>query len=334
MLSLMTMSRLKTCSTVVASTLAIATSSLLHAEHKAGVILPMTGDFARYGQTIRQGLESAKLSAVKYVYEDEGCNPRAAVSAFRKLHSFDKAKVFVGPWCGSPQIAVASLLAKIDGLAVLVSSAPERVYQLSSGRMFSVQPSIERESTYNAKEAYRLGARKVVIVFLENDFSRAHEEAFRGSFQGDVLDTLVYSTADGSALRSIATRIKQLAPDTLYIPDAFPLMHGFIKHLNSVGVSAPRLMSVYSAQSDDVLKAVGASGEGLIYSYPDIPDEALHHYPRMAAQVLDQALQQCPNVDIACMKKAIREKYSFDEHGVLPGNVRLKTIRDGKFVWF
>ena len=115
----MTMNRLKTCCTVVGSAVAVATSSILHAENKIGVILPMTGDFARYGKTVRQGLESTKLSPFKYVYEDEGCNPRAAVSAFHKLYSFDKAKVFVEPWCGSPQIAVASLLAQVDGLAIL-----------------------------------------------------------------------------------------------------------------------------------------------------------------------------------------------------------------------
>lgn len=74
-------------------------------------------------------------------------------------------------------------MAKVDGLAILGSSAPERVHQLSSGRTFAVQPSIETESTYNAKEAYRLGGRKVVVVFFENDFSRAHEEAFRLAFQ-------------------------------------------------------------------------------------------------------------------------------------------------------
>jgi hypothetical protein len=65
---------------------------------------------------------------------------------------------------------------------------------------------------FNAQEAYRLGARKVVIVFDENDFSRAHEDAFRKTFKGEVLNTLAYSSPDGSSLREIATRIKQLAP--------------------------------------------------------------------------------------------------------------------------
>ena len=85
--------------------------------------------------------------------------------------------------------------------------------------------------------------------------------------------------------------------------------------LGSVGARGLRLMSVYSAQSADVLEVVGSGGEGLIDSYPDIPDEALHHYPRPAAQVLGHALQSCPNQNPECMKKAIRERYSFDEHG-------------------
>lgn len=305
-----------------------------YAESKIGVILPMTGEFARYGERIREGLESEKLPSVRYVYEDEGCQARVAVSAFHKLHSFDRVRVFLGPWCGSPQVAVASLVSHIGGLAILGSSAPEKVYELSSGRMLAVQPSIEMESTFNAREAYRLGARRVVVVFSENDFSRAHEAAFRATFQGEILETLVYSTPDGSALRGIAAKIKQLGLDTLYIPDASPLMHGLIKNLRTVGVTRMRLMSVYSAQSDDVLTAVGAGGEGLLFSYPDIPGDALHYYPRLATEVLGYAVKQCPDQDPDCMKRAIGARYSFDEHGVLPGKVRLKTVRDGKFAWY
>lgn len=320
---------------VLLASLAVCASTGLHAQHfeKIGVILPMTGDFARYGEKVREGLESNKMQSVEFVYEDEGCNPRAAVSAFRKLSAADRLSLFIGPWCGSPQIAVASLLDKSGGLAILGSSAPERVFETSGGRMLSVQPSIEMESTFNAKEAYRLGARKVVIVFLENDFSRAHEAAFRKAFEGQVLETLVYSSPDASALRMIATKIKQLSPDTLYVPDAFPLMHGLVRQLTNIGGTGLRLMSVYSAQSDDVLAAVGKSGEGLIVSYPKIEGEALHHYPRLASEVLMYGLQQCQEKTPECVRKAITEKYRFDNHGTLQGELALKILSNGKFVW-
>ena len=151
---------------------------LAFAETKVGVILPMTGDFAQYGDKVRQGLESTRPEGVRYIYEDEGCSPKTAVSAHKKLTAVDGVQLLIGPWCGSPQTAVASLLPRSRQIALLGSSAPERVFELSGGRMLSVQPSIEQESTFNAEQAYRIGARNVVIVFLENDFSRAHEAAF------------------------------------------------------------------------------------------------------------------------------------------------------------
>jgi ABC-type branched-subunit amino acid transport system substrate-binding protein len=166
----------------------LAASSLTQAfaENSVGVILPMTGEFARYGERIRQGIEGKRSKSVKFVYEDEGCNPAKAVGAYHKLRAATGAELLLGPWCGSPQVAVAALLKKTNGLAVLGSSAPERVFELSGGQMLSVQPSIESESRFNAHEAFRLGARRVVIVFLENDFSRAHEAEFRAAFKGEV----------------------------------------------------------------------------------------------------------------------------------------------------
>ena len=303
-------------------------------ENSVGVILPMTGEFARYGERIRHGIDGKRSEAVKFLYEDEGCNPAKAVSAFHKLRAATGAQLFLGPWCGSPQVAVAALLKKTKGLAVLGSSAPERVFELSGGQMVSVQPSIEAESRFNAQEAFRLGARRVVIVFLENDFSRAHEAAFRAAFKGEVVETLVYSSPDGSALRGIATKVKQRNPDTLYIPDAFPLMHGLLRQLSNLGVSGLRLMSVYSAQSDDVVKAVGSTGNGLIISYPKIEGDALEHYPQLASEVLMYGIGACPEISADCVREKITSRYSFDSKGVLSGEIGLKVIAGDKFVWF
>ena len=220
-----------------------------------------------------------------------------------------------------------------DDFVILGSSAPRKVYELSGGRMFSVQHSIEEESEYNAVKAFELGARKVVILFLENDFSRAHEAAFRKNFKGEVLDTLAYTTSDGSALRALATKIKQLAPDTLYVPDAYPLMHGVLKYVEALGLHGIKVFSVYSAQSDDVLTAMGKAGEGMYISYPKIKDDALTYYPRLASEVLQKGLAGCPSGAAACMALELRKNYSFDEFGVLRNEIRLKRVSNGKFEW-
>jgi hypothetical protein len=298
-----------------------------------GVIIPMSGSFTRYGERVRSAVEGAKSRPMQFIFEDEGCNPRMAVSSFRKLNSVGKVRLFLGPWCGSPQVAVAALLANTDSFAVLGSSAPERVFTLSRGRMLAVQPSIESESTFNAKQAYQRGARRVAIVFFENDFSRAHEAAFRAEFKGEVISTLVYSNNDGSDLRALALKIRQLNPDTLYIPDAYPLMHGLLKQLGNVGVSGVKLMSVYSAHFEDVLTAVGAAGEGLVLSYPKIQGDAFDHYPRLATEVLAYGMSKCPDGSGSCVQREVRAKYSFTEQGVLQGELGLKMIQQGKYVW-
>lgn len=312
----------------------LAFPALLNAEPSLGAILPLTGDFGRYGQKVREGIESAGPLPARFVWEDEGCNPRAAISAYRKLSDVDGIKIFFGPWCGSPQTAVAPLIGKAGQLAILGSSAPRRVFTLSNGHMISAQHSIEQESLFNATEAYKLGARKVVILFLENDFSRAHEAAFREGFQGEVLETLTYNANDASSLRALATRIRRLNPDTLYIPDAFPLMHGILKEVRNIGLDKLRVMSVYSAQSDDVLDAVGPFGEGLLLSYPQIGEEnALVHFPKIAAQMLAFGLSKCRADEADCVLNTIKSQYRLDQNGVLEGSLGLKIINNGKFSW-
>lgn len=298
-----------------------------------GVILPLVGDFARYGERLRRGVESGSDKGTHFIFEDDGCLPKKAVEAFYKLRRVDGVKLFLGPWCGSPQVAVAPLLHRTGGLAILGSSAPERVYSLSGGHMLAVQPSIEAESLFNARELFRLGGRRVAIVFFENDFSRAHEAVFRREFKGKVVDTLVYSANDGSALRSIATVIKRLKVDTVYLPDASPLLHGFVRQLYNQGVHRLRLLSVYSAQSSEVAKEVGQLGDGLILSYPNISEDAVEFYPRKAADVLSYGQSQCPDSEVACIRDAILKKYPFNERGVLPGELRLKELRNGVFSW-
>ncbi|RMD84594.1 MAG: amino acid ABC transporter substrate-binding protein, partial [Candidatus Dadabacteria bacterium] len=141
------------------------------AENNIGVIIPLSGNFARYGQQIQQSLQETKSTSIKYIYEDEGCHPRKAITAYKKLTVINGIKIFIGPFCGSPQTAVAPMLPINKQIAILGSSAPRKVFQSSGGRMFSTQPSIEEESAFNAKQAYKMGSRKVVILFFENNFS-------------------------------------------------------------------------------------------------------------------------------------------------------------------
>ena len=302
---------------------------------KVGAIVPLSGDFVRYGEKVRLGIERVSKPGISLVYEDEGCAPAKAVSAYRKLSSVDGIKVFIGPSCGTPQMAVAPLLPEGGQVAVLGAAAPRAVFEASKGRMFSAQHSLEEESAFNAVKLYELGMRRVVIVFFESSFGRAHERAFREGFQGEVLDTLAYSSSDVSILKSLALKIRKLSPDAVYVPDALPLMQGFMRELAASGISAARVFSIYSAQSEDVLNAMGPQGEGLTYSYPDIGErDALEYFPEVAARILVSALNECRSANDRCLIDSLRRNNKFDQYGVLQASLGLRAIRQGKFVKF
>ena len=311
----------------------ISAPTLVAAENvKIGALIPLTGPAAIFGTKIQQAITSFANDRISFVFEDEGCDPKMAVTAYKKLSNIDGVRLFLGPLCGSPQSAVAPLFKKGEQLAVLGNSAPEAVFSNSGGRIFSTQHSIETESTFLAGKLNEENISSVVIIFKENAFSRAHEAAFRASFKGKIVATFAYTSDDTiSELKSIVLKVKQLKPDALYVPDFHPLANGLMKELKAIGAQR-RIYSVYSVQSDAVLKVLGADGEGLIYSYPDIGDQdAMSYFPALAAKILIAATTSC-GTNVSCVHDALVKQNSFDAHGVLSGKLRLKTIRDGKFV--
>src|SRR5688572_16416227 len=61
---------------------------------RIGVILPMTGEFAPYGDKIRKAIEGKLKGSATLIFEDEGCDPLLAVKAYQKLSNADGINVF------------------------------------------------------------------------------------------------------------------------------------------------------------------------------------------------------------------------------------------------
>lgn len=314
--------------------LALPFQKLLAEQHDSvsvGVILPLSGDFARFGELVKKGIGQADSTGVRLIFEDEACVPKTTLSSFSKLANIDKVKFILGPTCGSPQKVLAPHLKRKHILGMITSSASEELFALSGGNFFGVQYSIENESRFNAQVFNEKGLKRATLVYFDNDFSRAHEKAFREAFRGEVIETFRYNSTDAGTIRSIATKIKQLQPDSLYLPDATPMLNGLVTELRKLGVKNLYLHSVYSAQMQGVLEVEGHSVDGLVYSYPDISDkDAIAYFPKLAADILFEAIRSCGN-DTSCVSSKLKQKNNFDSKQMIRSNIALKTIQNGKF---
>lgn len=104
-------------------------------EIKIGAILPLTGDSALYGESIKKGIdlaveqinseEGVKGRKVTVIYEDSKAVPSVGVASFQKLISIHRVPVVIGDAVSSVTLAIAPIAEK-NKVVILspLSSAP------------------------------------------------------------------------------------------------------------------------------------------------------------------------------------------------------------------
>jgi branched-chain amino acid transport system substrate-binding protein len=155
---------------------------------KIGVIIPLTGVAAAYGEEMKRILdyEAEEINAksaqngyeVELAYEDGKCEGGAASAAFQKLTDADGIKIIIGGFCSSETLAIAPLLdVKKDVLVFSpVSSNPD--IEGKSPRLFSLSYN---DNVIGEGIARELGKFKTVAMISErNEYNQGlHDVAVR-----------------------------------------------------------------------------------------------------------------------------------------------------------
>lgn len=157
---------------------------------KIGIILPLSGDAAFWGSNPKKGIElvikdlqkyNTKFLAPTLIFEDDSCDPKKAVTAFKKLKDIDKVQLILGPACSSASLAVAPLVERekipqfVFSEADALSDSGEYIFRLwiPNGR----QAKLLAKHIYNQKKL-----KEVAIISVKNaygeDFNKGFSEEF------------------------------------------------------------------------------------------------------------------------------------------------------------
>ncbi len=290
---------------------------------KIGVIAPLTGVIADYGEEIRKGVMAVASTTtdVEFVFEDDKCEPKDAVSAFTKLTSIDKVAVILGPACGSPQEAIVPLVANDSAVVLVMSAASKELYAKSNKNFFNVQYSLEDESTFMANKLTELGYKKVALVTYKNAFSDTHSKAFKAAYKGLVFNHVLLENS--TDLSPEMAKIKAEKPDVIYAPDiAFFFAGGTLK-LEQYGIKVP----VYSSYVAE-LPAARTLVPNVNYSFPgDLGGEqgAVYELSKVAAQLAVDVVKECGS-NPKCVKEKLTSSGKFDENGIYRRSFVIKQI--------
>ncbi len=291
-----------------------------------GVIAPLTGIVASYGEDIQKGVLAAGIKPTSIVFEDDRCEPSAAVSAFNKLVNVDKVSVIIGPGCGSPQEAIVPLLKDKNVIMIVPSAASKELFDGSNGKFFNIQYSLEDEAAFLAQKIFERNQKKVVLITYQNAFSKTVADSFKSTFQGEIVKEISFVDGKSDILTEIA-KLKGLEFDAILSTDiTFFFVQGMEK-LKQYGITAP----VYSEYTVE-LPAVRTLVEGVYYSFPGgIEGEggATVELSKEAGEIAKDATEKCSN-DTKCIKRYLQDSGLFDSEGTSKREIILKQIKEGR----
>jgi branched-chain amino acid transport system substrate-binding protein len=240
-----------------------------------GVILPLTGEAAYVGSSVRNGMELAlaqendkypgRKLKFSLIYEDSADRVETAVSAYTKLTTIDKVNTVV--CVSSGWKAIIPLADKDEKVIFATAVSPSNVAAMSSWA-FRFFISADSDATLMANFAVsHLKLSKVAILYVNDEFGNSYRDIFSKSFEsknGKIVDSEGFAQAE-TDFNPILTRVKSKNPEGIYIL-AYGNNMGLIpRQMKVLGLNIP-ILSIGTISQPDIMQQAGDSVEGAYYT--------------------------------------------------------------------
>jgi branched-chain amino acid transport system substrate-binding protein len=250
---------------------------------KIGVILPLTGEMANWGESMKGGIELAKDEInskggimgrhLEIVYEDnQACDKALTVSAFRKLINIDKVKItMVG--CSGAVLAVAPIA---EENRVILLTPMASAAKISEAGDFVFRTSISdaiQGKTLGQYLIEKLNFRKVGVIYVNNDYGVGLFDNFKNIFEnsgGEIVQAEKYEFG-ATDFRTNLIKIKAKSPEALVII-SYGSEGGLIaKQARELGINI-QLIGTDNFGTKEVVETGKESVEGAIFSTPALDE--------------------------------------------------------------
>lgn len=239
-----------------------------------GSVLPLTGDFAVYGEGIKNAINLAidrnDVNAKVIFEDDHGCVPADAVSAAQKLINIDKVKSIVGAFCSGSTLGILPIS---DANKVILIS-PSATSKSLSGKglyFFRTVASDADKSKAVAKYSYGKGYKKGALFFnASQDAAVSQKDDVKKTFEemgGQIVAEESYISDNNKDFRSQLTKIWSFKPDVIFVgtaPDALALI---LKQARSLGITSIFVATDTTGGTQQVVDLSGKLSEGLVFPF-------------------------------------------------------------------
>lgn len=338
----------------------IACTSMLAAEEiKAGVVMPLSGAVAGYGQAGFRGLEimqalvpqNSKGDSLKFIILDNKSEKIESANAIRKLTSTEKVSVVFGPLITTNALAMVKTADDSKTPLIAAVATGDRV---TKGKKFVTRISFADsfQGTAGATFAFQeLGAKNAAILFdSSSDYSIGLTKAFETQFTklGGKIAIKSEFKAGNKDFKAQLSSIKAANPDVLFTPIYYNEAALIMVQYKQLGLSMPVVggdgvtgSDVFFNVAKDAAQGVIVTdyystnsdqtdlGKQFIKAYEDKYKESVSSFSIMFADaylLVLKALESCDKDDRVCLNDKIRNQDNFE------GVSGVFTLKDGEAI--
>ena len=255
---------------------ALVASTLMAKEIKVGILQPLTGPIAAFGQKTLDGIKLVheqynKLpngDTIKLVVVDNQFDKIQTVNGYKRLVSNDNVVAIEGPLASSMALAIKRFANDTKTPTVTQIATNPRV---TKGTKYITRACFtdDFQGTVAAKYALKHNLNNAVIVFdMKQDYSVGLAKAFEKAYKkggGKILKKLFINSGDKDFNAQVA-QIKKLNPKFIYTPIYAPEEGLFLRQLRAAGVTAPVMGGDGIADPALLKKLAGKAANGVMYT--------------------------------------------------------------------
>jgi len=241
---------------------------------KIGVILPLTGDAAIYGQAMKNGIqlaydESPIKNRIELVFEDDMGQNTKASSAIASLLTKNVSVVIGGAQSKTADVIIP-VISK-NHIPLVSPGASSVDFDSVSEWFFRLWPSDSFDGKIIADYVYNQNVNEGIAVFytnskygvgVKNVFERRIKEN-----KGNILFSEPFSEGMKD-FRTQLVKIKQSGAKSLFLPGYFEEVSIIIKQIRELGIDI-RIYGTSSFHDEKLIESLKNSLNGVIFSYPD-----------------------------------------------------------------
>lgn len=337
---------------------------------KIGVLLPLTGPLAAYGQRVKKGIDlaaehirsSEENPALELVVMDSKADPKVGLSAFRQMVDLHGINYVQGDVSSSVTLAITPLL--VENRVLMISPAASSRDLTGASPLFArMWPTDDLEATAVANYALKQGCSKFATLAVNVDYGIGLQQKFEEIIRkngGEIVLSERFPL-NNREYRVLWEKVASASPQCLYFVGHKPEIIAAFDQYGQAGLKIP-IFGNTNFEDQDILKIVGDVLEGAVFGTATLESESKEEHVRNFVKEFREKYNEAPtlysangyditnllyelakrynaNVEAAMSDIKSRENISgaagnfhFEENGNVVRPIAIKKIEQNKYV--